>query len=71
MSHATVRSKKRLWGVRALWVVIGLIALGMLAKATPGPSLDVMGAPAISIAVTAAVAAGYYWTKNTVALSEE
>lgn len=63
--------RKKLWSIRLLWGIAALAALGFLAKATPGPSLDVMGAPLLSLAVVAVLAAAYPWLKNRFGLSKE
>lgn len=39
------------WVGRIVWAIIALVGVGLLAKATPGASLDVTGAPLLSVAV--------------------
>lgn len=71
MAATEALPRKKLWSVRLLWGIAALAALGFLAKATPGPSLDVVGAPIVSVVVVATLAASYPWLKARFGLSED
>lgn len=61
--------RRRLWALRAGWVVVAFVTLGFLAASTPGNALDAPARPMLTLAAVAFLAFGYWLTTRR--LTEE
>lgn len=71
MATSQSTARKKVWGIRVLWVLIAFAAYLFIAASTSTPYVNVESRPLLSVVTLVVVVYSYPWLKKKLVLSEE